>query len=66
MQNLSLLFTMDGLQWQVSENGETTEERGFFLTEETPPCLLEEELDKILQKNQWKEIKFFLRLIIFL
>ena len=54
MQNLSLLFTMDGLQWQVSENGETTEERGFFLTEETPPSLLEEELDKILQKNQWK------------
>ena len=59
MQNLSLLFTMDGLQWQVSENGETTEERCFFLTEETPPSLLEEELDKILQKNQWKEIKIF-------
>ena len=59
MQNLSLLFTMDGLQWQVSENGETTEERGFFLTEETPPYLLEEELDKILQQNQWKEIKIF-------
>lgn len=57
MENLSLLFTKNGLQWQVSRANTITEEETFFLTEESSPSLIEDKLDEILQRNPWNEIK---------
>ena len=57
MENLSLLFTKDGLQWQVSKNSTVIEEESFFSNEETTPTLIDEKLDEILQRNPWREIK---------
>lgn len=59
MQNLSLLFTKDGLQWQISEAETIIAEEARFVTEDTPLNFIEEELDKILQKNTWNEVKIF-------
>lgn len=57
MENLSLLFTKDGLQWQVSKAQSVIEEEAFFVSEETSPRLIEEKLDEILHRNPWGEIK---------
>lgn len=57
MENLSLLFTKDGLQWQVIKSHTITEEEAFFVSEETSPNLVREKLDKILHRNTWGEIR---------
>lgn len=57
MENLSLLFTKNGLQWQVSKAQSVIEEEAFFVSEETSPRLIEEKLDEILHRNPWGEIK---------
>ena len=59
MKNLSLLFTKDGLQWQIYEADNVTEEEARFVTDETPENFIEEELDKILRREAWAEIKIF-------
>ena len=59
MKNLSLLFTKDGLQWQINEADNVTEEEARFVTDETPKNFIEEELDKILRREAWAEIKVF-------
>ena len=59
MKNLSLLFTKDGLQWQIYEADNVTEEEARFVTDETPKNFIEEELDKILRREAWAEIKVF-------
>ena len=59
MKNLSLLFTKDGLQWQINEADNVTEEEARFVTDETPKNFIEEELDKILRREAWAEIKIF-------
>jgi hypothetical protein len=59
MKNLSLLFTKDGLQWQINEADNVTEEEARFVTDETPENFIEEELDKILRREAWSEIKVF-------
>ena len=59
MKNLSLLFTKDGLQWQIYEADNVTEEEARFVTDETPKNFIEEELDKILRRENWAEIKVF-------
>ena len=59
MKNLSLLFTKDGLQWQINEADNVTEEEARFVTDETPKNFIEEELDKILRRENWAEIKVF-------
>ncbi len=59
MKNLSLLFTKDGLQWQINEADNVTEEEARFVTDETPKNFIEEELDKILRREAWVEIKIF-------
>ena len=59
MKNLSLLFTKDGLQWQINEADNVTEEEARFITDETPENFIEEELDKILRRETWAEIKVF-------
>ena len=42
MKNLSLLFTKDGLQWQINEADNVTEEEARFVTDETPKNFIEE------------------------
>jgi len=59
MKNLSLLFTKDGLQWQINEADNVTEEEARFVTDETPENFIENELDKILRREAWAEIKVF-------
>ena len=59
MKNLSLLFTKDGLQWQIYEVDNVTEEEARFVTDETPENFIENELDKILRREAWAEIKVF-------
>ena len=59
MKNLSLLFTKDGLQWQIYEADNVTEEEARFVTDETPENFIENELDKILRRETWAEIKVF-------
>ena len=59
MKNLSLLFTKDGLQWQIYEADNVTEEEARFVTDETPENFIENELDKILRREDWAEIKVF-------
>jgi len=59
MKNLSLLFTKDGLQWQIYEADNVTEEEARFVTDETPENFIEDELDKILRREAWAEIKVF-------
>lgn len=56
MQKLSLLFTKDGLQWQISKSKKILEDQLYFLTEETSANLIEEELDKILARTDYQEI----------
>lgn len=55
MEKLSLLFTQDGLQYQIS-GSRVTEERQFFATEETPENFIAEKLDEILAKKKYREI----------
>ena len=59
MQKLSLLFTKDGLQWHISKGKSVLQEAYFFITEETSPNLVEEKLDEILSKDDYKEINVF-------
>ena len=59
MQKLSLLFTKDGLQWHISKGKSVLQEASFFITEETSPNLVEEKLDEILSKDDYKEINVF-------
>lgn len=55
MEKLSLLFTQDGLQYQIS-GSRVTEERQFFATEKTPENFIAEKLDEILAKKKYREI----------
>ena len=55
MEKLSLLFTQDGLQYQISGN-RVTEERFFFVNEETPENFIENQLDEVLAKKKYCEI----------
>ena len=59
MHKLSLLFTKDGLQWHISKGKSVLQEAYFFITEETSPNLVEEKLDEILSKDDYKEINVF-------
>jgi hypothetical protein len=59
MQKLSLLFTKDGLQWHISKGKSVLQEASYFITEETSPNLVEEKLDEILSKDDYKEINVF-------
>lgn len=56
MLKLSLLFLKDGLQWQILKSKKVLEEQIFFVTEESAPNLIEEELDKVLLRTDYDEI----------
>lgn len=51
MNRLLLLFTQDGLQYQISKSRNVLDENSFFVNEETPPNFIAEKLDEILKKK---------------
>ncbi|MBW8362610.1 MAG: DUF3822 family protein [Kaistella sp.] len=56
MQKLSLLFTKDGLQYQISRNKTVLEEKSFFVAEESSENFISEKLQEILAKDKVQEI----------
>lgn len=56
MEKLNLLFTKDGLQYQISKNKTVLEENSFFIDEESPKNLLREKLNEILTQKKFQEI----------
>ena len=56
MQKLSLLFTKDGLQYQISKNKTVLEEHSYFAEEENPAVTVSQKLDEILAKKNFSEI----------
>lgn len=56
MHKLSLLFTKDGLQYQISRNKTVLEEKSFFVTEESSENYISEKLQEILTKDKVQEI----------
>lgn len=58
MEKLNLLFTKDGLQYQISRNRNVLEENSYFVNEETNENFISEKLDEILGK-QYSEISVF-------
>lgn len=59
MQKLSLLFTKDGLQWQISKGKNVLQEASFFVTEETSPLIVSEKLNEILKSDEYTTIQVF-------
>lgn len=57
MQKLSLLFTKDGLQWQVSKAKNILEENACFVTEETSDGFIDEKLTEIVHRESWEKIE---------
>lgn len=56
MEQLKLLFTKDGLQFQVAKNRTPVQENSFFRTEESSDSFLTEQLTEILASRKFKEI----------
>lgn len=56
MEQLKLLFTKDGLQYQVLKNKTVSLEQSFFVTEESPTTALADKTDEILALKTYKEI----------
>ncbi|QBO58337.1 DUF3822 family protein [Chryseobacterium salivictor] len=56
MEQLKLLFTKDGVQYQISRNRNVSEEHSFFVTEESPENALSQKIDEILALKKYKEI----------
>lgn len=56
MRKLSLLFTKDGLQWQISKSKKVLEESTFMKDEESPEDLIETKLDEVLASEKFSEI----------
>ncbi|MBK1895432.1 DUF3822 family protein [Chryseobacterium paridis] len=56
MNVLNLLFTKDGLIYQIARNKSILEEKSYFVTEESPKDFIAEKLDEILIKQRFDEI----------
>lgn len=56
MRKLSLLFTKEGLQWQIFKSRKVLEEKIWLKDEETPKNLVEEKLNEILASEKFSEI----------
>lgn len=57
MEQLQLLFTKDGLQYQISENKKISAENSFFKEEDSPENFLNDQLDQILGQKKFKKIE---------
>lgn len=56
MNVLNLLFTKDGLIYQIAKNKSILEEKSYFVTEETPENFIADQLDHVLIKQRFDEI----------
>jgi hypothetical protein len=56
MQKLSLLFTKDGLQYQLLKNKSVTEEHSFFADENSTPDFVAETLKNLLETKNYSQI----------
>ncbi len=56
MRKLSLLFTKDGLQWQISKSKKVLEEKIILKDEESPENLIPETLETLLKSEPFSEI----------
>lgn len=51
MKKLNLLFTKDGLQYQITKGKSVLEENSWFCDEQTPKNYIENKLDEVLTKD---------------
>ena len=56
MEQLKILFTKDGVQYQITKNKTVLEENSFFVTEESPENALTEKITAILALKTFKEV----------
>ena len=56
MEQLKLLFTKDGVQYQIFQNKTVLEENSFFVTEESPENALGEKIAAILALKKYEAI----------
>lgn len=56
MNVLNLLFTKDGLIYQIAKNKSILEEKSYFVTDETPENFITDQLDNVLIKQRFDEI----------
>ena len=56
MNLLHLLFTKDGLIYQIAKNKSIMEEKSFFVNEESPVNFISEKLEEVLLKQRYDEI----------
>ncbi|RKS95897.1 DUF3822 family protein [Chryseobacterium defluvii] len=56
MNVLNLLFTKDGLIYQIAKNKSILEEKSYFVTEESPGNFIADQLGDILIKQRFDEI----------
>jgi len=57
MNVLNLLFTKDGLIYQIAKNKSILEEKSYFVDEETPENFIADKLDEVLIKQRFDEIQ---------
>lgn len=56
MEQLKLLFTKDGLQYQISRNRNVSVEDSFFVSEDSNENFMQIKLDAVLEQKNFKEI----------
>ncbi len=56
MNILNLLFTKDGLIYQITKNKSIVEEKSYFVDEESPEHFISDMLDKVLLLQRFDEI----------
>ncbi|MCE3075487.1 DUF3822 family protein [Chryseobacterium gwangjuense] len=56
MNVLNLLFTKDGLIFQIAKNKSIVEEQSYFVDEETPEHFISQKLDEVLGRQKFDEI----------
>lgn len=59
MEKLSLLFTKDGLQYQLSNARGVLDENSFFKNEESPENFVDAALDAVLSEKKFQLIEVF-------
>ncbi|SIQ41142.1 Protein of unknown function [Chryseobacterium sp. RU37D] len=57
MNVLKLLFTKDGLTYQIAKNKSIFEEKSYFVDEESPENFIADKLDDVLIKQRFDEIQ---------
>jgi len=56
MNLLTLLFTKDGLTYQISKNKNVLEEKSYLVNEESPANLIADQLEETLLKQRYDEV----------